>query len=273
MRVGDLDWHVQIGGTGPVVLLLHGTGASAHSWSDVIGPLLASATLIVPDLPGHGFTSGGSLSSLTLPLMAKNLDALLEALGVSHIDLVAGHSAGAALAIRWTLGQVSPPGALVGFNSALIAPPHFYTQFVAPILVPIATSSFVAGAVAQLGTSTGMVNRLLTSTRSDVPPHQRQRYRTLFARPSHVQGAMGWMAAADLPALLIDAAELKSKATFVLGSEDQWVPRAAQEKVIRRAFPDASLLVWPGGHLLHEADAPRAAALLRARLAGSESTD
>ena len=43
-------------GQGPVVLLIHGTGAASHSWRG-LAPLLASDfTLIAPDLPGHGFT-------------------------------------------------------------------------------------------------------------------------------------------------------------------------------------------------------------------------
>ncbi|OZA31359.1 MAG: alpha/beta hydrolase, partial [Novosphingobium sp. 17-62-9] len=44
-----LKWHVQIAGEGPVVLLLHGTGAATHSWRDVL-PLLAQGfTVIAPD--------------------------------------------------------------------------------------------------------------------------------------------------------------------------------------------------------------------------------
>ena len=62
---GGLRWHVQVmgqeGGVDPaqrrpVILLLHGMGASTHSWRD-LAPLLASGyTLVAPDLPGHGFT-------------------------------------------------------------------------------------------------------------------------------------------------------------------------------------------------------------------------
>jgi len=40
LRAGGVDWHVQILGRGPTLLLLHGTGASTHSWRDV-APLLA----------------------------------------------------------------------------------------------------------------------------------------------------------------------------------------------------------------------------------------
>ena len=37
---GAMRWHVQIMGQGPVMLLIHGTGASTHSWRR-LAPLLA----------------------------------------------------------------------------------------------------------------------------------------------------------------------------------------------------------------------------------------
>ena len=51
-----LRWHVQMMGTGPQVLLLHGAGAATHSWRDVAPLLARDFTVIAPDLPGHGFT-------------------------------------------------------------------------------------------------------------------------------------------------------------------------------------------------------------------------
>jgi len=56
VRAGGLRWHVQKTGTGPVLLLVHGTGAATHSWRE-LAPLLARRfTVIAPDLPGPGFT-------------------------------------------------------------------------------------------------------------------------------------------------------------------------------------------------------------------------
>ncbi len=49
-------WHVQVTGKGPDVLLLHGAGASSHSWASLIGHLDTSHRVIALDLPGHGWT-------------------------------------------------------------------------------------------------------------------------------------------------------------------------------------------------------------------------
>jgi len=34
LRVGNVGWHIQEMGTGPDLLLLHGAGATTHSWRD-----------------------------------------------------------------------------------------------------------------------------------------------------------------------------------------------------------------------------------------------
>jgi magnesium chelatase accessory protein len=266
VSVGPLDWHVQVAGTGPTVVLLHGTGASAHSWADVFPNLASVATVVAPDLPGHGFTTGASPASLTLPQVAADLEALVDALDLPSPTLIAGHSAGAALAIRWVLSGRRAPQAIVGFAPSLIAPPAVYGQFIAPFVNPLATSPLAAWTMSEFASRTGLVDWLLHSTGSAVPAAQRARYATLFRNPSHVRGAMGFMAAADLPGLLDEAKSLTVPMTFVIGSYDHWIPERPLRAVIERAFPAATVIGWEGGHLLHEVRHVEAAALLRSVL-------
>ena len=68
-----LQWHVQMMGEGPVILLLHGTGSSTHSWRDLMPHLAKNFEVIAPDLPGHAFTSMPSRDGFTLPGMARGL--------------------------------------------------------------------------------------------------------------------------------------------------------------------------------------------------------
>ena len=107
-----------------------------------------------------------------------------------------------------------------------------------------------------------MVQRLLTSTNSKLSDEQRRLYEVLFRRPSHVRGAMGLMAAADLPSLLFDLKSLASRQCFVLGTIDDWIPRRPLELVLSRFAATAEVDYWPGGHLLHEADPERCATFL-----------
>jgi len=266
LRVGALDWHVQVAGRGPVVLWLHGSGASAHSWAEVLPELTDVCTVVAPDLPGHGFTLGAGMDMLTLPRIAAELRALIQALGVAAPTLIVGHSAGAALGLRLAL-DAPPPRGVLGFNPSLVAPSEVYTRLMAPLLNPLATSAPMAWLLSAIAPGTGMIERLLNSTGSDVPAAQRARYRLLFGRADHVRGALGFMAAADLPALIKAGPTLKTPPTFVLGTRDAWVPEAPLSAAIARGFPQATVHRWPGGHLLHEEMPGDAAALVRQRLA------
>ena len=56
LELDGVRWHYQQLGNGPEVLLVHGTGGSAHSWAVCAEALSKKFTVIVTDLPGHGFT-------------------------------------------------------------------------------------------------------------------------------------------------------------------------------------------------------------------------
>ncbi len=117
VRAGGLRWHVQVIGQGgtderPIVLLLHGTGASTHSWR-ALAPLLARrCTVVALDLPGHGFTgTSAKAEGFSLPAVASGIADLFRVLDLSPA-LVAGHSAGAAVAARLCLDGAIAPDAL-----------------------------------------------------------------------------------------------------------------------------------------------------------------
>lgn len=281
-----LRWRVQVAGAGPVLLLLHGTGASLHSWAGLVPALAATHTVVVPDLPGHAGTraaEGHALrpAELSLSRIARGLSALLVALKLPPPAALAGHSAGAALALRWALdhapaaatAHAAPTRAwpqVLGFAPSLVAPPAFYTQWLGPLVTPLATSGPVAGLMARLAGSTGYVDRLLDSTGSTLNEAQRAAYRRLFTDPVHVRGSVGFMAAAELPALMAqcgNAPGLAAHCAFVLGLRDRWVPERSLVPVIQRHLPGADLQRWAGGHLVHEEQPTEAAAWLQQQMA------
>ena len=46
VEVAGLAWHVQISGKGPLILLLHGTGSSTHSWAELTPILNKEAQIL-----------------------------------------------------------------------------------------------------------------------------------------------------------------------------------------------------------------------------------
>ena len=262
ISVGDLDWHVQLSGQGPVVLLLHGTGSSTHSWSDLIPLLEPHSQVLVPDLPGHAFTQGAKLEDLKLDVIAHSLQKLIEQLGIEAPSIVVGHSAGAPLAIRFAVAAAKQPKLVIALNPSFIPPPPVYTSFFGPLLGPITRSSTLSSLLASLSPSLGMVDKLLDSTNTNLPEAQRVYYRKLFERSDHVRGSMNFMAAADIQKVLAEANLYRGKLICVLGNQDAWIPAKPLEKIIGDYFPAAEVLKWEGGHIMHELEPSRVAKLI-----------
>jgi len=262
VSVGGLDWHVQLTGKGPVVLLLHGTGSSTHSWSDLIPLLEAHVQVLVPDLPGHAFTLGAKLEDLTLDEIAHSLQLLIEQLGIETPLIVVGHSAGAPLALRFAVGSSKPPKLVIALNPSFIPPPAVYTSFFGPLLGPITRSSTLSSLLASLSPSLGMVDKLLDSTNTILPETRRVYYRKLFERSEHVRGSMNFMAAADIHKVLVEANLYRGKLICVLGNQDAWIPVKPLEKIILDYFPAAEIVKWEGGHIMHELEPNKVAQLI-----------
>jgi magnesium chelatase accessory protein len=274
---GRLSWHIQLhrpsNDASLNIILLHGTGASTHSWAGLIPTLKEFAGVVNLDLPGHAFTEGAHISALNLPDMADQLHQLLLTLRLRGPVAVVGHSAGAPLAIEWALNHVQRKELpfelrqIIGLNPSLVPPPSLYTNMLGPLVAPIATSSAVTGVLSSIAARSGMVNQLLESTQSQVPEHQRAFYRYLFSQPAHVRGAMGFMAGADLPGLLQRGWHLVDiPISFLVGKQDSWVKEAPLKSVIAASFPTATVITWNGGHLIHEEEPERVGRLIQSIL-------
>jgi magnesium chelatase accessory protein len=251
LRAGGIDWHVQVAGQGPVVLLLHGTAAATHSWRDLLPLLAAHATVVAPDLPGHGFTGMPGDPGLTLPGMARLVDALITTLGVKP-DLAVGHSAGAAVALRMALDGRIAPQAVVSLNGALtpLGEEHaaFFTR-AARLLVGL---PFVPKLFAWRAANRVVAERLLRDTGSTIDARGVDLYARLFRRAGHLSGALRMMANWDLRPMLRDLPRLQPDLLLVVGANDRTIPPAKARRV-REILPAARIETLPGlGHLAHE---------------------
>jgi magnesium chelatase accessory protein len=255
-----LRWHVQTLGSGPPLLLLHGTGASSHSWRDV-APLLGDRfRLIIPDLPGHAFTRGTLAGGPTLDSMAEALAALLATLGVARPG-VAGHSAGAAIACRMAVaGSVAGP--ITAFCPALLpmggsAAPLFGSFARMLFLNPLAISIFSG-----VARTPGQVERFLErATGSRIDPHGIALYQRLFADRDHLHGTIAMMANWRVEPLERALSHLPLPLTIVHGAQDRAIRTADVRRVAR--VTGAQLELTPGvGHLLHEERPELAAAVI-----------
>jgi len=265
VTAAGLRWHVQQFGPAsddaPVIVLLHGTGSSSHSWRDV-APLLARRySVIVMDLPGHAFTSMPPNAAQSLAGMAQNVTALLRELNISP-TVVAGHSAGAAIAARMILDQAIAPAALVSLNGAFIGFGGFAGQFFSPVARLLAAGSIASRFFAWQANDPAIVQKLVLSTGSLLDDVGMDLYARLVRSPGHVSAALAMMAHWDLEPLERELPRLSLPVWMVAAENDATVPSAQAAQVARR-LPQARQVLWPMlGHLAHEESPAQCVALL-----------
>ena len=88
------------GGSGPVLVLLHGAGDQAAAWSLVAPNLLPGRTLVIPDLAGHG-DSAPEAGPLPVETLLAGLSAVLDEAAPKERVTIVGNSLGAWLATVW----------------------------------------------------------------------------------------------------------------------------------------------------------------------------
>jgi magnesium chelatase accessory protein len=268
VTVGGLRWHVQVlgrpAGRAPTVLLLHGAGASGHSWRGLATLLARKYHLIVPDLPGHGWTARPLPVGLTLPGMAGALGELLRVLGATP-ELVVGHSAGAAIAARMCLDGLIAPRALVSINGAWFPPGGVERWHFAPLAKLLTLNPVVPYFFAWQASRPSALRRLIASTGSSLDDEGVELYRQLVSSPGHVAAVLAMMSVWSLRPMLDDLPRLATGLHLVVGEQDKTVPPQDAVEVQRR-LPAATLHRLASlGHLAHE-ESPAAIADLLERL-------
>lgn len=256
VQAGGLRWHIQQMGDGPVLLLLHGTGASAHSWRHLAPMLAERHTVIVPDLPGHGFTQGARRQGLGLPAMAGSVAALLDVLEMRPLAVV-GHSAGAAILIRCCLDGLICPKAVISINGALL-PFRGPAGYLFP---PLAKLMFINPLTARLFARSAIdrdrVARLIRGTGSELDKAGIDLYARLLSSPDHIAATLGMMAHWNLQRLAHDLPELAVPLLLLATARDKAVAPSQAEQLARLVPGSRSLCLPDLGHLAHEEN-PRA---------------
>ena len=254
-------WHVQRFGRGPAALLLHGTGASTHSWAD-LAPLLAHHfSVIAVDLPGHGLSGALPPSRMSLPGVASVLAELLQAIGTRPVIGV-GHSAGAAVLARMALDRTIEPRALVSLNGALLPLHGWAGQFFSPLAKVLALNPVVPRLFAWRAGKPAAVERLIAATGSSLTSEQTAHYARLIGDSRHVAGALAMLAHWDLRPLARDLPRLTPELLLVVAQGDRTLP-PAHAKRVEAILPRAKRTEIPLlGHLAHEEEPRTVSALI-----------
>ena len=252
VEADGVTWHVQVMGRGPALLLMHGTGGATHSFRDLAPMLAERFTVIVPDMPGHGFSSWPEREdAFSLTGMAKALGQLLKALRLDP-QVAAGHSAGAAVIAQMQLSGQLHAHTLVSINGALLPLPGLPGLVFSPIAKVLNRGGFAARVFSLNAREPAAVERLLWGTGSNIDAWGIELYARLIRFTRHTAAALGMMARWDLKRLQGDLPDLNGALVMIVGANDLSVPPAEAGRVAAHRAGTRMATVYGAGHLAHE---------------------
>jgi pimeloyl-ACP methyl ester carboxylesterase len=181
VEVDGLDVHYRDEGTGPPIVLLHGTGASLHTWEAWVEVLSASHRVVRLDLPGFGLTGPNPRGDYRIDAYVDLVDHFVERLGLGRFAL-GGNSLGGQIAWRFAVLHPDEVSALVLVDSA------GYPRTVGPLLAfRIGRWPIVSSLAPHLDPRL-LVEKTLRQTYGDptrVTPELVERYYELTLRPGN----------------------------------------------------------------------------------------
>jgi len=251
IQAGGIRWHVQQAGQGPVILLVHGTGSSTHTWRDFLPDLARDYTVIAPDLPGHGFTAPAAPGGYSIPGMCAALQSLLQALQLEPA-LCIGHSAGAAILCHMALMHALQLQRIVSINGAFLPFAGPASAIFSPLAKLLSGSSTLSRLIAWRAQDVASVERIIAGTGSRLDAVGLDLYSRLVGDPGHVAAAFAMMGNWDLHSFERELGSLTAPLTLLVGDRDLAVP-PSQAQHVQAMVRHCELRILPGlGHLAHE---------------------
>ena len=262
-------------GSGPVLLLIHGSGDSADRWLDVLPDLAKDHTVIAPDLLGHG-ESDQPRADYSIAGSANAMRDLLAVLDVERATVV-GHSLGGGVAMQFAyqfpercerICLVSTGGVAHEVTPLL----RFASLPNADLVLPLIGTPgsrmlgrLTLGSLKALNTNLGLDADHLMRVFDALPdaPARRAFVRTLRA-------AIDWKGQAIT---MLDRCYLtQGMPTLVIwGARDAVIPVAHAHKA-HAAMPGSQLEVFPDvGHFPHQDEPQRFLRLFREFYRGTEA--
>ncbi len=236
------------GGSGEVLLLIHGFGGDKDNFTRIARFLTPHYRVIIPDLPGFGDATRNPKASYTMAEQVGRMHGLVTQLGITHLHM-GGNSMGGFIAAQFaapyghmlgSLWLIDPAGTLASHSSAMLL--NYEKTGKNPLLVEKVAD----------------FNETVRATTFKAP-----------FLPGFVRQTLGRRAVADFelhtmimrqlsdsPLLENSFQPMATPALIVWGAEDEILSPTGAE-AFRLMFPNSRVIIMPGIGHLPMAEAPQ----------------
>jgi 3-oxoadipate enol-lactonase len=220
----------------PALLLINALGTSLEMWDDQLTELQERFEVIRFDVRGHGKSSTGTRTTLTMEQLARDALAVLDACGIARAHLC-GLSLGGMIAMQ--MAQLSPDRVLkiILSNTSAYMPPREAWQ----ARIEAVTRQ------GMLAVTDTVIRRWFTPEFMAAEPERVERIRQMLLATQPPGYSACCSAIRDMD--LRDAIRSINATTLVIGgSKDPSTPPAEAE-FISQSIPDARLVMLEAAHL------------------------
>ncbi len=255
MSLDGMEVHYRDEGEGPALVLLHGTGASLHTWDGWVEALADSFRVVRLDLPGFGLTGPNPAHDYRIATYVDFLEHFVGRLGLERFSL-AGNSLGGHIAWRYALAHPQRVEKLI-----LIDPAGAPDDAPDPFVFKLARTP-VANRLLTVVTPRSLMEKSLREVYADdakVTPALVDRYYELSLREGN-RAAFVARARTVEPNRFDQIAYVRAPTLILWGKQDVWIPVATARRFTER-LPHAVLVTYPdAGHVPMEERPARTAA-------------
>ena len=259
LETDNFVWHYQIIGKpgNPIILLIHGAGASSHSWSNLI-PKLHKFQVLAVDLPGHRFSKIKKGIRPQHDTIVRDLIILFESLKIKP-NVFVGHSIGAVIVLSLAVIYEGPLSSIVLINGAL-------EKFEGPAgtIFPLMARVFYVSPLTKywiklFNSAETSLRKFLSISGSNLTIKNIDYYMKLMTDEDHVTGTLAFISNWNIGNIEKKLKKVSVPTLFLAGMRDGIVNYKTSVRAHKKAFNAKIKLYESEGHLIHEVSSAKVA--------------
>ena len=245
ISIDGINVHYRDVGKGEAILLIHGTGASLHTWEKWIDILSPGYRVISFDLPGFGLTGPDPNHNYQISRYTVILDSLMVKLKVDSFHIT-GNSLGGLVAWRYTTQFPQKILTLNLIDAAGLPQPGKKP----PFIFQLAKLPVLSTLMQKVTPKSIIKNSMLDVYKNDqlVTEKLIDRYFELSLREGNRTAFVKRMSQLNEKLDINDLKRITAPVLIQWGKDDRWIPLAKGYE-FKKIIPKAELKIYDSGHV------------------------